>query len=74
MLDCPQDDNNLLFALLQSQNATLPTLLSELVGINSESTVIISGLNIKSVYNLTIISNNSLGISFSESQQFCMCI
>ncbi len=71
---CPVDGNNLLFALLQSQDATLPTFTSQFIVFNSVSMVIISGLSIKSVYNLTIISNNSLGIAFSESQQFCELI
>ncbi len=71
MSDCPLYGNNLLFALLQSQNATLPKLSSQFILFNSLSMVIISGLSIKSVYNLTMISNNTLGIAFSESQQFC---
>ncbi len=71
MLDCLIEKSNFLFALVQSQNATLPTISSELAVINSVMTVIISGLNIKSIYNITIISNNSLGIAFSEFQQFC---
>ena len=71
MSNCQVEDSNLMFVLLQSQNATLPTLSSEFAVINSVPTVTISGLNIKSVYNLTIVSNNSLGIAFSESQQFC---
>ncbi len=71
MPDCLLDGNNLLFALLQSQNATLPTLQSQFIVSNSVLTVTIPELSIKSVYNLTIISNNSLGIAFSESQQFC---
>ncbi len=74
MSDCPPDGNYLLFALLQSQNATLPTLSSEFILSNLVSTVVITGLSIKSVYNLTIISNNTLGIAFSESQQFCELI
>ncbi len=74
MSDCPLDGSNLLFALLQSQNATLPTLSSQFILFNSVSMVIISGLSIMSVYNLTIISNNTLGIAFSESQQFCELI
>ncbi len=73
MSDCALNGNNL-FALLGSQNATLPTLSSELVAMNSVSTVIISGLSIRLIYNLTIVSNNSLGVSFSESQQFCKCM
>ncbi len=72
MSDCPLDGNNPLFALLQSQNTTLPTLQSQFILSNLVSTVIIPGLSIKSVYDLTIISNNSLGIAFSESQQFCV--
>ena len=47
---------------------------SEFAVVNSVSTVTISGLNIKYVYNLTIVSNNSLGIVFSVSQQFCELI
>ncbi len=74
MSDCPLHGNNLLFALLQSQNATLPTFTSQFMVSKLVSTVIISGLSIKSVYNLTIISNNSLGKAFSESQQFCELI
>ncbi len=74
MSDCPLDGNNPLFALLQSQNTTLPTLQSQFILSNLVSTVIIPGLSIKSVYNLTITSNNSLGIAFSESQQFCELI
>ncbi len=74
MSNCQVEDSNLMFALIQTQNATLPTLSSEFAVINSVPTVTISGLNIKSVYNLTIISNNSLGVAFSESQQFCELI
>ncbi len=74
MSDCPPDGNIWLFALLQSQNSSLPTLSSQFILSNSVSTVIISGLSIKSVYNLTIISNSSLGIAFSEPQQFCELI
>ncbi len=75
MSNCQVEDSNLMFVLLQSQNATLPTLSSEFAVINSVPTVTISGLNITSVYNLTIVSNNSLGIAFSvSSQQFCELI
>ncbi len=74
MSDCQLDVNNLLLVLLQSQHTTLPTLPSQFILSNSVSTVIISGLSIKSVYNLTIVSNNSLGVAFSESQQFCELI
>ncbi len=74
MSDCSLDSNNLLFALLQSQNTTLPALQSQFIVYNMVSTVIILGLSIKSVYNLTIISNNTLGVTFSESQQFCELI
>ncbi len=74
MSDCQLDVNNLLLVLLQSQNTTLPTLPSQFILSNSVSTVIISGLSIKSVYNLTIIYNNSLGVASSESQQFCELI
>ncbi len=74
MSNCQVEDSNLMFVLLQSQNAILPTLSSEFAVINSVPTVTISGLNIKSVYNLTIVSNNSLGIAFTESQQFCELI
>ncbi len=68
------DDSNLLFALLQSQNTTLFTLSSQAVVNNLVSTITISSLNVNSVYNLTILSNNSLGIAFSESQQVCKLI
>ncbi len=74
MSNCQVEDSNLMFVLLQSQNATLPTMSYEFAIINSVPTVTISGLNIKSVYKLTIVSNNSLGIAFSESQQFCELI
>ncbi len=73
MSDCQIEEGSLWYALLQSRNATLPTLSSELAVTNSMSTVIISGLNKKSVYNLTIIFNSSVVIAFSESQQFCKC-
>ncbi len=74
MSNCQVEDRNLMFVLLQSQNVTLPTMSYEFAVINSVPMVTISGLNIKSVYNLTIVSNNSLGIAFSESQQFCELI
>ncbi len=75
MSDCQMDDSNLLFVLLQSQNGTLSTLSSSQTVVNNlASTITISSLNINSVYNLTILSNNSLGIAFSESQQFCKLI
>ncbi len=73
MSDCALNGNKL-FALLQTQNATLPTLSSQLVAMKSVSTAIISGLSIRLIYNLTIVSNNSLGVAFSESQQFCKCM
>ncbi len=60
----------MLYALLQAQNTAQPTLSSEVVS-NSVVTAFFSGLNVSLIYNLTIISNNSLGIAFSESQQFC---
>ena len=74
MSHCPVDKDNLLFASLQNQNTTLSTFASQYILSNSVSTVIILGLSLKSVYHLTIISNNSLGIAFSESQQFCELI
>ncbi len=74
MSDCQLDGNNLLLVLHQSQNTTLPTLPSQFIVSNSLLTVIISGLSTKSVYNLIIVSNNSLGVAFSESQQFCELI
>ncbi len=61
----------MLYALLQAQNATQSTLSSEIVLSNSVMTAFFSGLSASLIYNLTIISNNSLGIAFSESQQFC---
>ncbi len=61
----------MLYALLQAQNTAQPTLSSEVVLSNSVVTALFSGLNVSLIYNLTIISNNSLGIAFSESQQFC---
>ncbi len=61
----------MLYALLQAQNTAQPTLSSDVVLSNSVVTTFFSGLNLNIIYNLTIISNNSLGIAFSESQQFC---
>ncbi len=61
----------MLYALLQAQTTAQPTLSSEVILSNSVMTAFFSGLNVSLIYNLTIISNNSLGIAFSESQQFC---
>ncbi len=44
MSDCPLDSSNLLFALLETQNTSLPTLSSEVIPTNSVSTAVISGL------------------------------
>ncbi len=61
----------MLYALIQAQNKAQPTLSSQVVLPNSVMTALFSGLNVSLIYNLTIISNNSLGIAFSKSQQFC---
>ncbi len=74
MANCSLVGNNTLYALLQAQYATQSTLSSEVVLSNSVMTAFFSGLNVSLIYNLTIISNNSLGIAFSESQQFCKCM
>ncbi len=71
MANCSLDGNNMLYALLQAQNTAQPTLSSEVVLSNSVVTAFFPGINVSLIYNLTIISNNSLGIAFSESQQFC---
>ncbi len=46
MANCPLDGNNMLYALLQAQNATQPTLSSEVVLSNSVVTALFSGLNV----------------------------
>ena len=69
---CPIEDGNVWYvALLQSQNTSLPTLTSQSVKVDSVSTIIITGLKKKLLYSLTIVSNNSLGTSSSESLNFC---
>ena len=75
MSHCPIENGNVWYiALLQGQNASLPALTSQSVKADSVSTILITGLKMKSLYNLTIISNNSLGTSSSESLNFCKLI
>ncbi len=70
MANCSLDGNNMLYALLQAQNTAQPTLSSVVLS-HSVVTAFFSGLKVSLIYNLTITSNNSLGIAFSESQRFC---
>ncbi len=75
MSHCLIEDGNVWYvALLQSQNTSLLTLTSQSVKTDSVSTIIITGLKMKLFYTLTIISNNSLGTSSSESLNFCKLI
>ncbi len=74
MSHCAKENGSAWYvALLQSQNTSLPTLTSS-VKVDSVSTIIITGLKMKLLYSLTIISNNSLGTSSSESRNFCKLI
>ena len=75
MSHCAKENGSAWYvALLQSQNTSLPTLTSQSVKAVSVSTIIITGLKMKLLYSLTIISNNSLGTSSSESRNFCKLI